>query len=384
MKWINYIKGDKYIWAISVLLSLVSIVLVYSSSSQLAFLYRQGDTFSFLMKHLVHLSMGFIMMWALSNVPFKYFYNSSVIIFIIALFLICCAINGGQTIGGENASRWIHMAGFTFQPSELGKLALFVVLSRNLVHYKKYLASLKHSFLPIIGPVILICGLILPSNFSTSAIIFIISFFIMFIGRYPLKYMATMILIGLIVLMTFYQAVKIYPDISNRWATWFSRIESFIDEDSKGNYQANHAKYAIARGGIWGQGPGKSVQKYFLPQSSSDFIYALIIEEYGRVGGLFVIVLYLFLLFRVFHIAIKSDNHFAIYLTLGLGFSIVFQAFINMSVAVGLLPVTGQTLPLVSAGGTSVWMTCAALGLILSVSNSLPNKVKLEDEESLN
>lgn len=379
MKWINYIKGDKYIWAISVLLSLVSIVLVYSSSSHLAFVYRQGDTLSFLMKHTVHLIIGFSMMWALSRVPFKYFYNSSIIIFVFALILICWAMSGGQTIEGENASRWIRLAGFTFQPSELGKLALFVVLARNLVHYQENLSSLKKSFLPIMGPVILICGLTLPSNFSTSAIIFMISLFIMFIGRYSLKSLGIMILIGVVVLGTFYLAVKTYPNISNRWATWFSRIESFTKEDSQGNYQANHAKIAIARGGAWGQGPGKSVQKYFLPQSSSDFIYAVIVEEYGRFGGLSVIILYLFLLFRVLRIAIKSDDHFAILLTLGLGFSIVFQAFINMSVAVGLLPVTGQTLPLVSAGGSSVWMTCAALGLILSVSNGLPEKVELDE-----
>jgi len=379
LKWINYIKGDKYIWAISVLLSLVSIVLVYSSSSHLAFVYRQGDTLSFLMKHTVHLIIGFSMMWALSRVPFKYFYNSSIIIFVFALILICWAMSGGQTIEGENASRWIRLAGFTFQPSELGKLALFVVLARNLVHYQENLSSLKKSFLPIMGPVILICGLTLPSNFSTSAIIFMISLFIMFIGRYSLKSLGIMILIGVVVLGTFYLAVKTYPNISNRWATWFSRIESFTKEDSQGNYQANHAKIAIARGGAWGQGPGKSVQKYFLPQSSSDFIYAVIVEEYGRFGGLSVIILYLFLLFRVLRIAIKSDDHFAILLTLGLGFSIVFQAFINMSVAVGLLPVTGQTLPLVSAGGSSVWMTCAALGLILSVSNGLPEKVELDE-----
>ena len=379
MKWINYIKGDKYIWAISVLLSLVSIVLVYSSSSHLAFVYRQGDTLSFLMKHIVHLMIGFFIMWALSRVPFKYFYNSSIIIFVFALLLICWAMSGGQTIGGENASRWIRLAGFTFQPSELGKLALFVVLARNLVHYKENLSSFKKSFLPIMGPVILICGLILPSNFSTSAIIFMISFFIMFIGRFSLKSLGIMILIGVIVLGFFYLAVETYPNISNRWATWFSRIESFTQEDSQGNYQANHAKIAIARGGAWGQGPGKSVQKYFLPQSSSDFIYAVIVEEYGRFGGLSVIILYLFLLFRVLRIAIKSDDHFAVFLTLGLGFSIVFQAFINMSVAVGLLPVTGQTLPLVSAGGSSVWMTCAALGLILSVSNGLPEKVELDE-----
>lgn len=364
-----------------ILLSLVSIVLVYSSSSHLAFAYKQGNTLSFLVKHLVHLGIGFSIMWALSRVPFKYFYNSSILIFGLALILICWAISSGETIGGANASRWIRIAGFTFQPSELAKLSLFVLLSRNLVHFKDKLHSFKQSFLPVLGPVILICGLILPSNFSTAAIIFMISFLIMFIGRYSLKSLGAMVGIGIAFLALFYLVVTAYPNISNRVGTWKARIESFTDENSEGNYQVNHAKTAIARGGVWGQGPGKSVQKYFLPQSSSDFIYAVIVEEYGRIGGLFVIILYLALLFRVLRIASKSDDDFAILMAIGLGFSIVSQAFINMAVAVNLLPVTGQTLPLISAGGSSVWMTCAAIGLILSISNSIQPQLEKQEED---
>ena len=384
MKWTNYIKGDKYIWAIAILLSLASIVLVYSSSSHLAFAFKQGNTISFLLKHLIHLGIGFGIMWMLSRVPFKYFYNSSIIFFAIAIILICWAISGGQTISGANASRWIRIAGFTFQPSELAKLSLFVLLARNLVHYKDKLHSFKQSFLPILGPVILICALILPSNFSTSAIIFMISFLIMFIGRFSLKWLGVMLIIGIGSIALFYLVVTKFPNISNRVATWNARIECYFDQDCK-NYQVNHAKMAIARGGMLGQGPGKSVQKYFLPQSSSDFIYAVIVEEYGRVGGLFIICLYLIFLFRVLRIASKSDDDFAILITIGLGFSIISQAFINMAVAVNLLPVTGQTLPLISAGGSSVWMTCASIGLILSVSNSIKPQLEnfLNDEETL-
>ena len=384
MKWINYIKGDKYIWAIAILLSLASIVLVYSSSSHLAFAFKQGNTISFLLKHLIHLGIGFGIMCILSRVPFKYFYNSSIIFFGIAIILICWAISGGQTISGANASRWIRIAGFTFQPSELAKLSLFVLLARNLVHYKDTLYSFKQSFLPILAPVILICALILPSNFSTSAIIFMISFLIMFIGRLSLKWLGAVLIIGIGFIALFYLVVTKFPNISNRVATWNSRIECYFDQDCK-NYQVNHAKMAIARGGMWGQGPGKSVQKYFLPQSSSDFIYAVIVEEYGRVGGLFIISLYLMFLVRVLRIASKSDDDFAILITIGLGFSIISQAFINMAVAVNLFPVTGQTLPLISAGGSSVWMTCAAIGLILSVSNSIKPQLKnlLNDEETL-
>jgi len=377
LNWTNYIKGDKYIWAIAILLSLVSIVLVYSASSHLAFAYKQGNTLSFLFKHLMHLGIGFFIMWLLSKVPYKYFYNTSILIFGIAVLLVMWAISGGESIGGANASRWIRVAGFSFQPSELAKVALFVLLARNLVHFKAKLQSLKSSFIPILGPVLLICGLILPSNFSTSAMIFMISFLIMFVGRYSLKWLGIMMLIGVGSIGLFYTVVTNYPNISNRVATWNSRIECYFDDDCK-SYQVNQAKMAIARGGIWGQGPGKSVQKYFLPQSSSDFVYAVIVEEYGRIGGLFVIVLYLCLLFRVLRIASKSDDDFAILLVIGLGLSIISQAFINMAVAVNLLPVTGQTLPLISAGGSSVWMTCAALGLILSISNGLPKPQNIE------
>ena len=375
MKWINYIRGDRYVWGVAILLSLVSVVLVYSSSSHLAFAFKQGDTISFLIKHIVHLGIGFSIMWMLSRVPFKYFYNSSILFFGIAVVLICWAISGGETINGANASRWIRIAGFTFQPSELAKLSLFVLLARNLVHYKDKLHSFKKSFIPILGPVILICALILPSNFSTSAIIFMISFLIMFIGRFSLKWLGIMLIIGVGSIALFYMVVTNFPNISNRVATWNARIECYFDKDCK-SYQVNHAKMAIARGGMWGKGPGKSVQKYFLPQSSSDFIYAVIVEEYGRIGGLFVIILYLLLLVRVIRIAGKSDDEFAILIAIGSGFSIISQAFINMAVAVNLLPVTGQTLPLISAGGSSVWMTCASLGLILSVSNSSQPQLK--------
>tara|TARA_B110000908_G_scaffold68770_1_gene83088 strand:+ start:1795 stop:2937 length:1143 start_codon:yes stop_codon:yes gene_type:complete len=377
LNWLKHIKGDKYIWAIAILLSLVSIVLVYSASSHLAFAYKQGNTLSFLFKHLMHLGIGFFIMWLLSKVPYKYFYNTSILIFGIAVLLVLWAISGGESISGANASRWIRVAGFSFQPSELAKVALFVLLARNLVHFKAKLQSLKSSFLPILGPVLLICGLILPSNFSTSAMIFMISFLIMFVGRYSLKWLSIMMLLGVGSIGLFYTVVTNYPNISNRVATWNSRIECYFDDDCK-SYQVNQAKMAIARGGIWGQGPGKSVQKYFLPQSSSDFVYAVIVEEYGRIGGLFVIVLYLCLLFRVLRIASKSDDDFAILLVIGLGLSIISQAFINMAVAVNLLPVTGQTLPLISAGGSSVWMTCAALGLILSISNGLPKPQNVE------
>jgi cell division protein FtsW len=325
----------------------------------------------------MHLGIGFFIMWLLSKVPYKYFYNTSILIFGIAVLLVMWAISGGESIGGANASRWIRVAGFSFQPSELAKVALFVLLARNLVHFKAKLQSLKSSFIPILGPVLLICGLILPSNFSTSAMIFMISFLIMFVGRYSLKWLGIMMLIGVGSIGLFYTVVTNYPNISNRVATWNSRIECYFDDDCK-SYQVSQAKMAIARGGIWGQGPGKSVQKYFLPQSSSDFVYAVIVEEYGRIGGLFVIVLYLCLLFRVLRIASKSDDDFAILLVIGLGLSIISQAFINMAVAVNLLPVTGQTLPLISAGGSSVWMTCAALGLILSISNGLPKPQNIE------
>ena len=213
-------------------------------------------------------------------------------------------------------------------------------------------------------------ALILPANFSTAGIIFSMVVVLTFLGGYPWQYLILILGSGLVVLTLFVLTAKAFPEaMPNRVDTWTSRIENFMNgEDTEEDYQIEKAKIAIASGGIQGLGPGKSIQKNFLPQSSSDFIYAIIIEEYGLIGGLFLMILYLWLLFRIVIIAHKADTLFGKLLAIGVGLPIVFQALVNMAVAVELFPVTGQTLPLISSGGTSIWMTCLAIGIILSVS----------------
>jgi len=230
--------------------------------------------------------------------------------------------------------------------------------------------SFKETIIPLWVPVFIVLILILPANFSTTAMIFAMVMMLTFIGGYPIRYLAVIIGTGILALTMFILVAKAFPDaMPNRVDTWISRIDNFSNGgDSDSDYQIEKAKIAIASGGLGGVGPGKSVQKNFLPQSSSDFIFAIIIEEYGLIGGVFLLVLYSWLLFRIVIVSQKSDTVFGKLLVLGVGLPIVFQALINMAVAVELFPVTGQTLPLVSSGGTSIWMTCLAIGIVLSVS----------------
>jgi cell division protein FtsW len=245
-----------------------------------------------------------------------------------------------------------------------------VYVARYMSKMKDEIITFKASILPLWVPVFLVLILILPANFSTSAIMFLMVVMLVFLGGYPLRYLAVIIGSGILVLTLFVLAAKAFPDaMPNRVDTWMGRIESFSNpEDTEADYQIEKAKIAIATGGIQGVGPGKSMQKNFLPQSSSDFIFAIIIEEYGLIGGFVIMTLYLWLLFRIVIVSQKSDTIFGKLLVLGVGLPIVFQALINMAVAVELFPVTGQTLPLISSGGTSIWMTCLAIGIILSVS----------------
>ena len=365
------IKGDKYIWTIVCLLSIFSVVMVYSSSSYLAFAYKSGNSLSYLFRHLFHLFIGFLIMGLIAMVPYKYFYNISYFIFCISLIMIFFSIKTNIKIEGVNASRWIKLAGFTFQPSELAKLSLFMLLSRNLVHYKDKLHSIRFSFIPILLPILIICSLILPSDFSSAAIIFLVSLIIIFVGGLNFKSFFLLVISAIISFIIFFKISKTLSSSDSRVFTWESRISSYFSSKNKLNYQVNQAKKAIYLGGVWGNGPGKSIQKYFLPQSSSDFIFAIIIEEYGRIGALIILSLYLFFIYRVLKIGVKCEDQFALMLSIGLGLSIISQAFLNMLVAVNLIPVTGQTLPLLSAGGSSVWITCASIGIILSISKSV-------------
>ncbi|PHS04736.1 MAG: cell division protein FtsW [Kordia sp.] len=280
----------------------------------------------------------------------------------------------GTTIGGANASRWIRVpvVGFSFQTSTLASVVLMVYVARYLAKIKDKVITFKESAIELWTPVVLVLLLIFPANFSTAALIFSMVLVLVFLGGYPLKYIGVIIGSGMIFVLFFFITAKAFPDaFPNRVDTWISRIENFSNgEDTKDDYQIERAKTAIASGRLFGLGPGKSVQKNFLPQSSSDFIYAIIVEEWGLVVGVTILLFYLLLLFRLIVILNKSDTFFGKLLVVGVGLPIIFQALINMAVAVELFPVTGQTLPLISSGGTSIWMTCLAIGIILSVSSS--------------
>lgn len=360
------------IWAIVALLAIFSFLPVYSAASNLAYTYGDGQTFSYLVKHFVHLFLGFSIIYGIHRIPYRYFKGLSMVMFPVVLILLLVTLLQGTTIDGANASRWIRVpfVGFTFQPSTLAALVLMVFVARYLSKVFEQKITFKSSLVPLWLPVFVVLILILPANFSTTAIIFTMILVLAFLGGYPLKYLGAIIGSGLLVLAFFVLLAKAFPDaMPNRVDTWTSRIANFMDDhDSEEDYQIEKAKIAIATGSLYGLGPGKSVQKNFLPQSSSDFIFAIIIEEYGLLGGLFLLILYLLLLFRIVIVAQKAETVFAKLLTIGVGLPIIFQALINMGVAVELFPVTGQTLPLISSGGTSIWVTCLGIGIILSVS----------------
>lgn len=368
----NQIKGDRAIWAIATLLAIFSFLPVYSAASNLAYVSGIGNTFSYFVKHFMHLALGFSIMYGVHKMPYKYFRGLSMIMIPIVLVLLVVTMLQGTTIDGANASRWIKIpiVNMTFQTSTLAALILMIYVARYLSKIKDKEVTFSETILPLWVPVFLILTLILPANFSTTAILFVMVMMLSFIGGYPIRYLLVIIGSGIAGLVLFISVAKAFPEaMPNRIDTWMNRIENFANgEDTEADYQIEKAKIAIASGGIKGVGPGKSRQKNFLPQSSSDFIFAIIIEEYGLVGGIFLLIVYSWLLFRIVIVSQKADTIFGKLLVLGVGLPIVFQALINMAVAVELFPVTGQTLPLISSGGTSIWMTCLAIGIILSVS----------------
>ena len=366
------IKGDRIIWAIAALLAIFSFLPVYSAASNLAYIGSGSNTFSYFIKHFVHLFLGFSIIYGVHKIPYRYFRGLSMVMIPVVLILLIITMLQGATIGGANASRWIRVpiVGVTFQPSTLAALVLMVYVARYLSKVKDEIISFRESVLPLWLPVFIVLALILPANFSTAALIFLMVILLTYVGGYPLKYLSIIIGSGVVVLALFVLTAKAFPDLMpNRVDTWSSRISSFIDSEvTQEDYQIEKAKIAIATGGLQGLGPGKSIQKNFLPQSSSDFIFAIIIEEYGLIGGIFLLILYLWLLFRIVIVAQKSDSVFGKLLAIGVGIPVIFQALVNMGVAVQLFPVTGQTLPLISSGGTSIWVTCLAIGIVLSVS----------------
>ena len=367
----KHINGDRTIWAIVSILAILSFMPVYSASTNLVYVVGSGSTFGHLAKHVLLIITGFAVIYGVHKIPYRYFSGGSVLMLPVVIILLVFTLMQGTTIGGANASRWIRIGGIGFQTSTLAGLVLMVYVARYLAKNKEKKIVFKESLIQLWLPAAAILGLILPANFSTTAIIFTMMLLVCFVGGYPLKYIGIILGTGIVILMFFILVVKAFPGMMpNRVQTWENRIESFSSADVKESYQVEKAKIAIATGGLVGVGPGKSVQKNFLPQSSSDFIYAIIIEEYGLFGGALIVLIYFLLLFRVFVVIKKTTTIFGTLLVLGVGVPIIFQATINMAVATNLFPVTGQTLPLISSGGTSIWMTCFALGMILSVSAS--------------
>ncbi|RUA12604.1 MAG: cell division protein FtsW [Flavobacteriia bacterium] len=377
---ISNIKGDKTVWAITAVLAIFSFLPVYSASTNLVYVAGKGTTLGYLVKHAILILLGFIIVYTVHKIPYKYFSGLSVLLMPVVIVLLIFTLAQGTVIGGANASRWIQIPfmGVGFQTSTLAVVVLMMFVSRYLARNKEKEVNFKESLLYLWLPVAVVLVLILPANLSTTAMSFFMVMILTYLGGYPVKYLMYILGMGAVVLLLFVLLAKAFPDIieNTRVATWNNRIENYLSGDKEDNYQLEKAKIAIASGEINGKGPGKSTQKNFLPQSSSDFIYAIIAEEFGLIGAILVIILYIGLLFRIVIITTKSDTIFGTLLTLGVGLPIIFQALVNIGVAVGIFPVTGQPLPLISTGGTSIWMTCFAIGVILSVSAASTKKAE--------
>jgi cell division protein FtsW len=367
------LRGDKIIWIIILFLSLISLLVVYSSTGTLAYKVKGGNTSYFFIKQLVLLGGCFFIMYVVHRLPYKLYSSSANIVLLVSIGLLILAKFVGTNL--NDASRWITIPGigFNFQPSELAKLALILHVSRTLSQYQTEKGCMNEAFIKVITPVVVVCGLIFLDDFSTSVLLGGVCYLLMFIGRVARKYLLGTVgaAIGLVVMLVV--LAPLLPSIG-RIQTVRSRIVNFFDKDETNvnnsqNYQVEQAKIAVVSGGVFGKGPGNSNQRNFLPHPYSDFIYAIILEELGWLGGFTILAFYLFLLYRAGVIVRKCNRTFPAFLVIGLTLSIVFQALTNMAVSVNLIPVTGQPLPLVSMGGTSLIFTSAAFGMILSVSN---------------
>ncbi len=354
------LQGDPIIWFIVISLSIMSILVVYSATGSLAYQKMQGDTEYYLIKHSLLVVLSLFAMWVAHKIDYRYYAKLSWLALWLSVPLLLITWKFGMNV--NDASRWIQIPVINqaFQPSDLAKLALIVTIASMLAKRQQSIENIKESLIPILLWVGVICGLIAMTDLSTSVLIFATCMLLLFIGRVPLRYLALLVVIGAVT-----GSVALY--VGQRADTAISRIESFFDEENI-PFQAKQAYIAIATGGVSGKGPGQSDQRNFLPQSYSDFIYAIIIEEYGMIGGAVVLFLYLALLYRGTKTVMNSDRAYGGLLSAGLSFALVIQAMVNMAVAVGLGPITGLTLPLVSMGGTSQLFTGIALGIILSVS----------------
>ncbi len=356
----KHIQGDPVIWTVVLCLSVISILVVYSATGSLAYKHKGGNTEYYLFRHTAMVVLGLLVMWVAHKIDYRYYSKLAQYALVASVPLLFYTWQYGVTI--NEASRWIELPfiGIQFQPSDLAKLALIAALAGMLAKRQQKIADIKETLIPILVWCGVICGLIAMSNFSTAIMLFLTAMLLLFIGRVPVKYLAMLVVVGVL-------AGSVAMTIGDRWNTVKSRVEQFMDKDNI-PYQQEQSYIAVATGGALGKGPGKSDQRNFLPEAFSDYVYAIIIEEYGTIGGLVVLALYLTLLYRGMRVMSKSDRPYGGLLSAGLSFAIVIQALVNIGVVVGLGPVTGQTLPLISMGGTSLLFTGLSLGIILSVS----------------
>lgn len=360
------LRGDRVIWAILALLSMFSVLLVYSSTGTLAYRSQGGNTEFYLLKHLIILTFGLTVTYFCFLLHYEKYQRIAPYLLLIIIPALIYTLFAGTNI--NDARRWIEVpgVGITFQTSDFAKIALVILVARELTKKQDYIKDFQSAFVPIIVPILIVCGLIAPADLSTAAVLFLTCFLMMFIGRVALKYVALLIVSGVIVFAFLYILGDIFPDYI-RTSTWAERIKDFMDKENP-SLQVQQSKIAIANGGWFGVGPGNSIQRNFLPNPYSDFIYAVIIEEYGLVGGGVVLLLYVVLFFRVTRLVTNSPKTFGAIVAMGLSLLLLIQALFNMAVAVNLVPVTGLSLPLIGLGGTSLLFTCITFGIILSVS----------------
>jgi len=388
----EFFKGDKVLWAVIILISLFSIFPVYSASTNLQYIVNTGTTTSHLVKHALFVISGLVIMKFVGAVKYEYIGKLSSILLVITIFLLLVTMFTGQKIDGASASRWLKIPGtpISFQPSTFAYLMLIIYICRYLTKKIDRERLPAENILYLFVPVLLVFLLVGKDNGSTAVMILVVSLVVMFIGQFPAKYILGFLGISL-VLITLFMFVALNTDLikNNRVHTWMSRIETFSntskidnieDESLKAkNYQVNQAKAAIVHGGFLGVGPGKSALKQSLPQSVSDFIFAIIVEEYGLIGAFVLIALYFIMMMRIVIIASKMPAFFGSLLVLSMGIMIFVQLAINIAVAVNIIPVTGQPLPLISYGGTSMLVTYLQLGIILNVSS----RIQILDEEGM-
>lgn len=368
----KHIGGDRVIWVVLLLLSLISVVVVYSATGSLAYKVHHGNTFKMLFSQVFFSTLGLAVVFITHKFSYKFFMRVAPIGYLIGLGLLGATLVMGASL--NEGGRWLAIpgVGIMFQPSEFAKVALMIMLARELAIFQNGEKDEKSAFLRMLGLVMLAVGLIFRENFSTAAMVFVVSMALMFVGRISLKYIIATVASG-VVFMVLLLILSSYVPQLHRLSTWKARLERFGSSEKgvEGNYQSEQAKIAVVTGGITGKGPGNSTQKNFLPHPYSDFIFAIIVEEYGIFGAIFTLMLYLILAFRMGKIVKECESAFPALLVTGITILFLVQSFINMGVSVGLLPVTGQTLPLVSKGGTSILFTSMGFGAILSVSRYL-------------